>query len=42
VHLVAQPLRRLDDGGGEHPTRSGDEEAHHRIPISELSPTMKR
>jgi hypothetical protein len=39
---VAEVARLGDDAVAQHPGRAGDEQAHQRIPISELSPTMKR
>jgi hypothetical protein len=41
VDVVAQRDRPLHDGPAEHPAGPRDEQLH-RIPISELSPTMKR
>jgi len=43
AHGVVAELARLgDDAVAEHAGGSRDEQAHQRIPISELSPTMKR
>src|SRR4029079_5867997 len=41
--VVAEAPAGGGDGPAEHAGRAGDEQAHaQRIPISELSPTMKR
>ena len=39
--VVAEPRGAVDDRAAEHAAGAGDEQLH-RIPISELSPTMKR
>ena len=41
--LVAVASRGAHDVLAEHPAGAGDEDSHpYRMPISELSPTMKR
>ena len=42
VDVVAEALRGGGHGLAEHPGGSGHGDPHQRIPISELSPTMKR
>ena len=40
-YVVAEPRGAVDDRAAEHASGARDEQLH-RIPISELSPTMKR